>query len=324
MVRLAAKVILFAVSLAALLTAFETVLTSTTAWKRYEDPRERILWDGAFDGTRIVLLGGSEFASVYVNALSDAVWTRLEVYTGQRVFPGALNGARLLDVLAAVTHVSREWPAGTTVFIGVPPTRFVASHAPEPPAGNFATVYFRLYGVDGSDASTLRRFKGQIYRRGLKPFLAERTRTALAALVDPHRPPPWMRHRVWSDERAAQDRFEFFERNLIPGADPRPLGALNRMKHELDAAGMRPVFVLTPLNEPLIRAFARVRPAESTLHDIRRTIAAVRTNLDQNRAEVVDFTDGVPSPCFFDLVHVNTCGDDLMAKQLSEWINRHP
>jgi hypothetical protein len=111
---------------------------------------------------------------------------------------------------------------------------------------------------------------------------------------------------VWSRERAAKERFEFLERNLIPGTDPRPLGGLNRMKHELEAAGMRPVFVLTPLNETLVRTFATVRPAESILHDIRWTIAAVKRELEQEHAEAIDLTDGCPAQCFFDLVHVNT------------------
>ena len=88
-------------------------------------PRARILWDGAFDGTRVVLLGGSEFASIYVDRRPDRLCARLEAYTGQRVFPGALNGARPPDVLAGAVHVSREWPAGTTVFISLAPTRFV-------------------------------------------------------------------------------------------------------------------------------------------------------------------------------------------------------
>ncbi len=96
------------------------------------------------------------------------------------------------------------------------------------------------------------------------------------------------------------------------------------MKHELEDAGMRPVFVLTPLNETLVRTFATVQPAESILHDIRWTIAAVRTNLEQEHAEAIDLTDGCPAQCFFDLVHVNTCGDDLMAKKMAEWIDRHP
>ena len=78
---------------------------------------------------------------------------------------------------------------------------------------------------------------------------------------------------------------------------------------------MRPVFVLTPLNETLVRTFATVQPSESILEYIRGTIAAVRTALEQEHAEVIDLTDGCRRECFFDLVHVNTCGDDLMAKR---------
>jgi hypothetical protein len=39
---------------------------------------------------------------------------------------------------------------------------------------------------------------------------------------------------------------------------------------------------------------------------------------------VIDLTDGVPDECFYDLVHVNTCGDDAMAARLAAWLAQHP
>ena len=69
MSRFLAKGVVFAFTLTVVLSSSEALLTSTTAWRQYEDPRARILWDGAFDGTRVVLLGGSEFASMYVDAV---------------------------------------------------------------------------------------------------------------------------------------------------------------------------------------------------------------------------------------------------------------
>lgn len=325
MARFLVKGIFFAASLAVLLLGSEVLLTSMTPWRRYEDPRARILWDGAFDGTRIVLLGSSEFASIYVDSFSDTLWSRLEAYTGQRVFPGALNGARSPDVLAAAMHISREWPNGTTVFIGVPPTRFVVSRAEEPPTGNFADVYFRRYGIDAANDGVLRRVEGKIYRWLLRPFFADRTRSALAHLVDRPVPPGWMRHRVWfQEQKAPKERFELFERNLVMGVRPRAFDWLAQIKHQLEEADMRPVFVLTPLNEALIRRYASMYPADSILHHLRGTVAAVRTHLDETGAAVIDITDGFPSQCFFDLVHANTCGEDLMATTLAEWFKQHP
>jgi hypothetical protein len=323
--RFLAKGIFFAVSLAALLLGSEVLLTSMTPWSRYEDPRARILWDGAFDGTRIVLLGGSEFASIYVDSLSDTLWARLEAYTGQRVFPGALNGARPPDVLAAAVHVAREWPDGTTVFIGLAPTRFTVTRAEEPPTGNFAHIYFRRYGIDATNDGVLRRLHGQSYRWLLKPFFADRTRSALANLVDKPHPPGWMRHRVWFQERSVpQERLDFFERNLVMAAPPRPFDWVRQVKRQLEEAGMRPVFVLTPLNDALVRSFPSMHSADSILHHLRGTVAAVRMQLEESRAAVINLTDGFPAECFFDLVHVNTCGDDLMARRVAEWLNQHP
>jgi hypothetical protein len=324
--RFAAKGVVFAVSLASILLGSEILVTSMTSWRRYEDPRARILWEGAFDGTRLVLLGGSEFASLYVDSASERLCVRLEAYSGKAVFPGALNGARLPDVLAAAMQVSREWPAGTTVLISLAPTRFVESRAEEPADGNFADVFFRRYGIDTANDGSLHRLRGQIQRWALRPFFADRTRSALANLVNRPSPPAWMRRRSWLEERAGvpKERFEFFERNLVMGGPPRSFESLGRIQHQLETAGMRSVFVLTPLNEPLVRSFASVHAADAILRRIRGTVAAVKTHLEARHAHVIDLTDGFSAECFFDLVHLNTCGDDLMAERLAEWLQQHP
>ena len=319
--RFLAKGVLFGISLAAILLGSEVLVTSMTPWRRFEDPRERILWDGAFDGTRLVLLGDSVFASLYVNRSVDTLWARLEAHTAQRVFPGALNGARLPDVAAAAVHVAQEWPRGTIVFIGVPPTRFVASRLEEPPTGNFADSFFSRYGIDANDASVSRRFQGLVYRWFVRPFAANRTRSALRNLVDRPRPPRWMRQRSWLTERATpRERFELFDQNLVIGAHSRPLGWLERMTYQLEGAGIRPVFVLTPLNEALVRSFASVHSSDAILRQVRQAINAVRTHLHERGAAVIDLTDAVPPECFFDLIHLNTCGDELTAARLAEWL----
>ena len=65
----------------------------------------------------------------------------------------------------------------------------------------------------------------------------------------------------------------------------------------------------------LVRSFANRHPAESILQQIHQAVAASKTQLEKNHAEVIDLTDAGPGECFFDLVHLNTCGDDLMASE---------
>jgi hypothetical protein len=321
--RFVAKGIVFAAGLAALLVTADALVASRMNWTRYEDPRARILWDGAFNGERIVLIGDSVFASLYVDSLTDALWAQLESHTGQPVFPGALNAARPPDVLAAATHVSKEWPAGTVVFISVPPTRFVVTRAEEPPAGNFADAYFRTYGIDATNPGALRRLQGKMNRSVLKPFFAARTRSALANLIDQPGSPRWMRNRVWSAEgEAAGELFQFFESHLVLGAGPERVEWLEQVHSRLQQAGMYPVFVLTPLNEALVHRFARLHSPDVIVRDLRRTVSEVRAQLDARRADVIDLTDGLPSECFFDLVHPNSCGDRLVATRLAEWLTR--
>ena len=317
------KVVLFSIGLAALMLGSDILVTSMTPWRRYQDPRARILWDGAFDGSRLVLLGDSLFCSFYVDAPEETLWARLEARTGQRVFPGALNGAKPSDLLAAAVHVSREWPMGTIVFIDVGPTRFVVTRVEDPPMGNYPDVFLTQDGIDVDNDKVWRRLQGPLYRWLLKPFLAVRTRSALANMVnrnDYRRP---FGNFAWSKDREfAMARFAFFERNVVLGASPRPLGWLLEMKKQLEDAGMTPVFVLTPLNEGLIRSFASLHTSDALLSYLGEITAAVRAYVEANRATFVDFTEGFPADCFSDLVHTNACGNDLIAARLAGWLNQ--
>jgi hypothetical protein len=317
-------VVLFSAGLAALLLGLDVLVTSMTPWRRYQDPRARILWDGAFDGSPLVLLGDSLFCSFYVDSLEETLWARLEARTGQRVFPGALNGAKPSDLLAAAVHVSREWPMGATVFIDVGPTLFVDNQLEDPPTGNYPNVFLTQYGIDVDNDGVLQQLKGQIYRWLLKPFLAVRTRYALANMVDQNDYRKPFGNFVWSTNREfAMARFALFERNVVLGASPRPFGWLLEMKKQLEDAGMKTVFVLTPLNEALVRSFASVHSSDALLRYLGEIALAVRTYVEANRADFVEFREGFPADCFSDLVHTNACGDDLIAARLAEWLNQN-
>ena len=317
------KVILFSAGLALLMSGVDILVTSVTPWRRYQDPRARILWDGAFDGTRLVLLGDSLFCSFYVDSPEETLWARLEARTGQRVFPGALNGAKPADLLAAAVHVSREWPTGATVFIDVGPTRFVDTRVEDPPMGNYPDVFLTQYGIDVDDDGVLRHLQGQLYRWLLKPFFAARTRSALANMINGNDYQKPFGNFVWSKDREfAMARFAFFERNIVLGASPRPLGWLRDVKKQLEGAGMKPVFVLTPLNEALIRSYASLHTSDTLLSHVREITAAVRAYIETNRAAFIDFDEGFPPECFSDLVHTNACGNDLIAARLAEWLSQ--
>jgi hypothetical protein len=315
------QTVLFLVGLAVLLRGVDILVTSMTPWRSYQDPRARMVWDGTYDGTRLVLLGDSLFCSFYVDSLEDTLWARLEARTGQRVFPGALNGAKPSDVLAAAIHVSREWPTGTTVFIDVSPTRFVVTQVEDPPMGNYPDTFFAQYGIDVETGGVLRHFQGRLYQL-LNPFFAVRTRSSLANMVDQRDYRRPFGHLVWSEKREyAMARFALFERNLVLGASPQPLRWLRDMKKLLEDARMHPVFVLTPLNEALVRRFARVHSSESLLTYLGGIGVSVRQYLDENGAAFIDLSGRLTADCFADLVHTNTCGDDLIAAGLADWLN---
>jgi hypothetical protein len=309
-----------------LLRGVDILVTSMTPWRSHHDPRARLVWDGEYDGSRLVLLGDSVFCSFYVDSLEDTLWARLEARTGERVFPGALNGATSSDILAAAVHVSREWPTGTTVFIDVAPTQFVVTRLEDPPMGNYPDTFFTQYGIDVENDGVARQLQGQFYQ-WLKPFFAVRARSILANMVNQrdYRKPFGDGDFVWlhgSQTQYARARLVLFERNLVLDASPQPLRWLGDVKKQLEDASMHPVFVLTPLNEALIRSFASVHSSESLLTHLNEITVSAKKYLEENRAAFIDLSEGFPAECFADLVHTNTCGDDLIAARLAEWLNQ--
>ena len=132
-----------------------------------------------------------------------------------------------------------------------------------------------------------------------------------------------MHHRVWSDEDHPKQLFEFYERRLAMDKGARSISWLDKVTRELQAAHMKPVVVLTPLNESLVRSFARMYPADAILKYMRGNVASARAHLEREGAFVIDLTDAVSSECFFDMVHVNTCGDDAVARRLAAWLHEH-
>jgi len=212
---------------------------------------------------------------------------------------------------------------GAIVFIDVGPTRFVVTRVEDPPMGNYPDVFLTQYGIDVDNDKVWRRLQGSLYRWLLKPFLAVRTRSALANMVNRNDYRKPFGNFAWSKDREfAMARFAFFERNIVLGASPRPLGWLLEMKKQLEDAGMTPVFVLTPLNEALIRSFASLHTSDALLSYLGEITAAVRAYVEANRATFVDFTEGFPADCFSDLVHTNACGNDLIAARLAGWLNQ--
>lgn len=301
-------------------------------WRSYQNPRERILWDSAYDGSRVVLLGDSVFCSYYVNAPERTLWRRLESLSGEKVFPGAMNAPRLLELGLMAKLVAARWPRGTVVFIDLTPTRFISQPLETQKRGIHYDSLARIVFDDLSlppGASLLRLQRRVVFALEHGLFLVrsqELLREAVSRSL-------WPRHTYvlspdrdldWRDlHPLARGRFNDFRDQCLKGDPIASLSPVGVIAGILDRAGMVPVFVLTPLNRWAAAAFS----PEGGVREVRflnglhaRTLGY----LQERKLDLVDLYVSLPLEAFVDLIHTNARGDDLMAGAMADWLRAHP
>lgn len=306
------------------------LLQADPAWRVSGDPRQRILWDPYYDGSSLVLIGDSAFCSYYVDRSDDTLWSRLSARSGLKVFPAALEAAPAKDVLLATKHIATTWPPGTTIFVGIHPLRVFDPRAVSvPPESRYASHFTLLVDVpdaNGPFIEWLERSAGtQVAGRS---FVVRNHRGIQAYLDGFLRTPQYFgrgenRNRRWDvDGDFAWKRFQGAQialRTKLPDI-VIPFSWIRSMEEVLRTRGMRTVFVLTPLNVALLKAFSDGRfPTEQILwssHDY------LVHELEAGRFEFVDLYRGVDSASFADLIHLNARGDDAVADALSRWLRQ--
>jgi hypothetical protein len=277
------------------------------------DPRLRLLYAEDVGAHRVALLGTSAFSSHYVDREEQTVWRAVARETGLATFPGALNGARAGDMLAAARHLAARMPAGSVVFVETHPfNRWRRQEA------NY-TTRFLIGGFlyDGAGAAE------RAWNVALHPLFAGLFR--VRELVACFGPGPFFHRDAYRDRRWDRDgdfalrKYREILAALGSGEIPPEVDvAVLREIHDILAGrGLRPVFVLTPLNTAEIDAYSP--PAEA---------AAVRAFADRRHDTAVaflaahafpaiDLYRAVPPEGFADLIHTNASGDALLAHALA-------
>jgi hypothetical protein len=296
-------------------------------WQSPQNPRTKILWGGEYDGSPVVILGSSTFNSSRINTADQAIWSRLAALSGEKVFSGSLDGAQTVDVLSAARLVAASWPAGSTVFVDVPPSKFVnKTKTSSTDTGNYASRFANLLQVD-NPKHTPSVYLGNALQPLAARFFLYRNVTEMGlylrnmvspsrALLDLHNA------RVWTQDDLAAQLFVNFSASLKGGyREPydRYFGGLHQI---LAAKNIRLVFVLTPLNRELIRRYSGDGGASMLgMFDANR--AELKQYMAARKLDYLDLTDAVEPQCFADMVHTNVCGDDAIAMQLNEWLRSH-
>lgn len=294
-------------------------------WRHMEDPRTRLLSSARHDGSRIVLLGDSIFASYYVDREAQALWRQIEARQGRSVFPGALNSARPADFPNEARVVAASWPRGTVVVVDVPPSKLL--RATVSPGERWRPELGRWVWLPPHASSPVERLE-----HGLR-FLAGRPLLFWSVLLYLRDNPPEVSEafydRVWNEPGTtfAAERFAGFREELAaekPGPPAlQPTDWAETMLEVNAEAGFRTLVVVTPANRDLVTTWMpTAKEAEALLGTLDGARAAFARRLRARGAEVLDLDGVVPSRCFADLFHTNACGEAILADAVDARIRR--
>ncbi len=280
----------------------------------------------------MVLIGDSEFISGYVDWPQETLWARLWYRSGLQVFPAGLTGATPLDMLLVARRVAALCPRGTIAFVGIIPTRIFLPQAASVPnlpgASHYSAQFKLLFGHHYDDEAWLQRIEGDlVFEAARKSFLIRNQEFVLRYLERrlSRQPRPFhdavYRNRTWSiDGDSALNAFRRLEVAVAAGGGGRvvPFSWIRSLQRALTERGIRPVFVLTPLNTALIHRYSNANvPTERVLTDSHEYL--VRALLASGYS-YIDLFSAAESSAFADVLHTNSGGDDAIARALSDWL----
>lgn len=295
-------------------------------WRVVQNPRTTMLWGGKYDGSRLLILGSSTLNSSRTDTSDQSVWSRLAARMGEPVFAGSLDGAQTADVHNQAKVVAASWPAGSVAFIDVAPTKFVTKvKTSSTESGNYTSRFANLVQIDNLQQ------KPSVYLGNLLQPLAshffiyrniDEVGVYLKSLVHGAVSQDLHNYRVWTRDPVAGLLFEKFSASLHGSYVEDYDNYFLKTQQILSARGIRPVFVLTGLNKPLIRQYAPDGGAQM-IGMFERNRSKLKQYMETHQLQYLDLTDAVPSECFADMVHTTICGDDALAAGMQQWLSAH-
>jgi hypothetical protein len=310
-------------------TAADRWLGDSIWWRARLDPRTRILWDRIPTTAPIVVVGDSVFASFYVDAPEQRLSERLEARLGRPVFSASLNGARAEDMMSLARLGANTWPAGTVVYVGLHPARvFDPLVTTIDPTRAYERQFSVLVNQQMRGGSVADRIDSRAqFELARLSFLVRRQEWIDSCLAFASGRGP-----DWAGDLGAQpwqSRGDFAVRRLrelqasVARKDPQvfvPLAWVADIHRALALRGLRPIFVLTPLNRRLLQE----RSGDSGALEARLVASheLLSSRLRSWGYECIDLFDGPDDSAFADAIHTNAAGDDWMSARLASRLSR--
>lgn len=281
------------------------------------DPRKFLFDQEDFSGFKYAIIGDSVFCSFYVDSIKDTIWERFEALTGIQCFPAALNGATIADMVDASDHLSTQLPEGSTVFVGLIPSRFIGKGIVR--HKNYFNDFDQLKKMN--EASHLKWVMLFTIDTVLDNFLLYREPYSLENYLRKKKGTYETGHKVWNIEGLEKSRYQYrsiveFMNKLESHID---IVALAQIRDNLAGNNITTVFVLSPINQGMIKEFSGPEEADAFIAKFRDVRDELVEYFNDEGIKYLDLFDTVDTTCFSDMVHLNTCGDDVMARAFADY-----
>lgn len=272
------------------------------------EPRSSLLNRNNLENYSFALIGDSAFCSYYVSNYSGTIWKRFESITGEKCFPGALDGAQKGDIVNAAKYISQKLPANSTVFVDIIPTRFMASDRIE--RDNYKYQFANLFREEDFVVYKYFNYFDLDYPAYMRKYLTHKKNDLHSTHYN----------RVWNiDGDFAKNRFDLLN-SLIKVTSAKDMHWLEEIASLLRNKKINVVFIMTPINKKQIYAYSDKQKADQMYFGFKEIHDKTKAYLNRINAPNIDLFESVPENCFADLMHTNACGDEIIAQKMAAWL----
>ena len=287
------------------------------AMQPVKDPRKFLFAQEDFSRFHYAIIGDSVFCSYCVDSDSETMWAQFEKLTRYPCFPAALNGATIADMMDAAGYLSGKMPSGSTVFVGLIPTRFVGKGIVR--HRNYFQEFDSLKIMERSSFTSVSLHDLSNFL--FKGFLLYDEPYALEKFLRKRKGNYDTGYKVWYDlgREKALRKFNSFVSSQTDKEVYIDTVAIDNIRNTLAEREITAVFVLSGLNFELIKSFSNGINPEELIAKLNNAHTRLVDYFDSTGYEYIDLYNSIDSDCFVDLVHINTCGDAEMAQAFADF-----
>ena len=273
------------------------------------DERKSLFYEFDFTSYEVVMTGDSVFCCNYSTNPDKTIWAAIADFSGKKVFPGAIDGSKPLDLINTAEYLSDKLKPGAVVFLDSTPSRKWDDMTAE----NYHNRFFLLRGYTDKYLSVKEKLFNSYIVPVTRGWFRGRDLFEVGASMFGR---SYYKSKVknWRDsiEETRKNRRLHAKKERVT-SDRNRLSLL-KISEIYRKKGIRLVVVITPFNMEMARLMGDGTTKAMNNHE------NIVSFLKNNGIEYLDFFNGMESDMFVDMIHTNTEGDYLMAKKMADYL----